>query len=159
MYREHRGYIWRLATIRGIPAENRPDILHDVFIAVLRRGTTYVDTGKLSAWLHTVADHCIRDALRKHRRDTNKVADYAMAPASDERGPEESLLRSEAARKVDEFISTLPQQDAEIVLLHHVEGIAKAEVARLLGLNINTVYSRVRVLEEKFRKFVGGHRD
>jgi DNA-directed RNA polymerase specialized sigma24 family protein len=66
----------------------------------------------------------------------------------------DNLQRSEASRLVQRFIDELTADLREIFLLCCVEGLPGSDVARLLNLNINTLYSRERTARRRFQAFI-----
>lgn len=67
---------------------------------------------------------------------------------------DDQLKRSEATRLVQGFIDGLSVELRDIFLLCCVEGLSGVEVARLLCININTLYSREATARRRFAAFI-----
>jgi RNA polymerase sigma-70 factor (ECF subfamily) len=158
IYRAHAPFIWRVAFARKIPAVHVPDILQETFITVLRRLSSYQEQGSIKGWLYTIADGHIKAYFRSESRRLRRMMNYArIVPDGDESCPlEDRLRRSEATQLIQQFIDGLPENLCEVFLLCGVEGMPGVEVARLLNLNVNTLYSREREARRRFHAFVEG---
>jgi RNA polymerase sigma-70 factor (ECF subfamily) len=62
------------------------------------------------------------------------------------------LARSEALKVVIELLSELSDDKREIFVLSELEQLNAQEIATLLGVNPNTVYSRLRVARQDFER-------
>mgnify|MGYP002149004818 CR=1 FL=1 len=156
IYRIHSGFVWRIARARGIPIASIPDILQEVFVTVLRRLSTYQEMDAIKGWLYTIADGHIRQYFRSEGRRVRRMSLLAQSdcgrPTADDL--DAHLSRSEASRLVQLFIDGLSSDLREVFLLCCVEGLPGVEVAALVGLNVNTLYSRVATARQRFAAFV-----
>ena len=66
--------------------------------------------------------------------------------------------RREACALVENFLAGLPEEQRLLFLLSEVEGVRAPEIAGQLGLNINTLYSRLQALRRQFARAVAGAR-
>lgn len=157
IYRTYSPFIWKVARARGIPLASIPDLLQEVFLTVLRRLPTYQERGTLKGWLYIIADGHIRMYFRSEGRRLHRMMKFAqIEPEGSTCETEDLLVRSEAAQRVQEFVDALPEQLREVFLLCCVEGMPRVEVARLLQLNINTLYGRERDARRRFCAFAEG---
>jgi RNA polymerase sigma-70 factor (ECF subfamily) len=156
IYRAHAGFVWRVARARGIPLVSIPDVLQEIFVTVLRRLSTYHEVGSLKGWLYTIADGHIRQFFRTEGRRQRRLTLFKREASGHSAGDEmdEHLKRSEASQLVQQFIDQLPDDAREVFLLCCVEGLPGVEVARLLNLNINTLYTREAAARRRFQAFV-----
>lgn len=156
IYRVHSGFVWRVARARGIPTASIPDVLQEVFLTVLRRLPTYQEIGSLKGWIYTIADGHIRQFFRSEGRRARRMTLFArnVPDRDDGCGLDDHLTRTEATKLVQLFIDELPPESRELFLLRCVEGLSGVEVARLLSININTLYSREAAARRRFNAFV-----
>lgn len=156
LYRTHAPFIWRVARARGVPTANIPDILQETFLTVLRRLSAYHEQGTIKGWLYTIADGHIRVYFRSESRRLQRMTNYAYIVSEDDEScePERRIMRSQATQWIQEFIDGLPENLREVFLLCRVEGMPGVEVAQILALNVNTLYSRDREARRQFRAFV-----
>ena len=156
LYRAHAPFVWRVARARGIPVVHIPDILQETFLTVLRRLSSYQEQGTIKGWLYTIADGHICGYFRSESRRLRRMMQYArIVPDGEEGCPiEDRLRRSEGTQLVQQFIDGLPERLREVFLLCCVEGLPGVEVARLLHLNVNTLYGRERDARRLLHEFV-----
>ena len=79
------------------------------------------------------------------RHGTVAVEEFADTP--DDLTPEEIMLRSEIAQKVDKVLASLPESQQTLIRLRHVEGYDNASIASILGSSegsVRTALSRAR---------------
>lgn len=154
----HREPLRRMIDMRLDPAltarVDASDIVQDVLLEAHRRLSDYLrnPTMPFHLWLrHIARDHMI-DAHRRHRQAQRRSLDreQPIVPAnlSDESSaqlcgqlldqeptPASAAIRHELTRRLDSAITTLGEDDREIVLMRHGEQLSNQEVAQLLGLS------------------------
>ena len=117
-----------------------PDLCQEVFLRVHLARARYRAAGAFSTWLYRIALNVGRDALRRHRRDPQPLAD-ADAPAV-EGLAEARCEQHELADAVAAALAELPGPLREVLVLRHYEGLSFEEIARLLGAPASTLKSR-----------------
>ena len=65
--------------------------------------------------------------------------------------------RAEAARVAHELLSSLDEEKRVVLLLAELEEMPAAEIARGIGVNVNTVYARLRAARQAFSDAVHRH--
>lgn len=125
-------------------------------MTVLRRLPTYQEMGSLKGWLYTITDGHIRQFFRSEGRRARRMTLFARCVTGYAEGCDldDHLRRTEATKLVQSFIDDLSEELREIFLLCSVERLSGVEVARLLGININTLYSREAAACRRFNTFV-----
>ena len=68
------------------------------------------------------------------------------------------MSRREQRRLVQEALSALPPKERTVIVLRDIEGLATAEVARILGTSEGTVRSQACTARLKIKAFVEGRR-
>jgi RNA polymerase sigma-70 factor (ECF subfamily) len=157
VYRQHFDFVWRLARGRRIPLEAVEDVVQEVFLVVHRQLPSFEGRSSLKTWLYTITRRVTRDFVRKRG---NKVVGEEMknAVAADEPGPESQAARNEAAQVLAAILDGMDEQKREVFVLSEMEGMSGAEIADALGINPNTVYSRLRAAKAEFSAAVARHR-
>jgi RNA polymerase sigma factor (sigma-70 family) len=90
-----------------------------------------------------------RSRAREQRR--LELVDPRPAPAPD---PEAQTGRGQAAAFVRAFLEQLDPDKREVFELAELEGLPIPEVAELVGVNLNTAYSRLRAARQLFQRAV-----
>ena len=79
------------------------------------------------------------------------LPDPRPAPAPD---PEAQTRRGQAAAFVRAFLEELDPDKREVFELAELEGLPIPELAELVGINLNTAYSRLRAARQLFQRAV-----
>lgn len=115
------------------------DVVHDVFLELWRRSSTYrPEAASVRTWLLLmIRSRCFDRRGSAARRLTVALsgADHVEAPASSD----DSLDRN----RVAPLLASLPPNHREVIVLGYFEGLSSSEIAEELAVPIGTVKSRV----------------
>ena len=142
-------FVWRSLRRLGVPEAAVDDASQQVWLTVSRRLES-VEPGKERSFLFSVAMRIAANARRgiaRRREDATEAPD-AIDPSPT---PEDMLDRSRQRALVDEILSTMPLDLRAPFILFEVEELPAPEVAKVLGIPVGTVASRVRRAREHFR--------
>lgn len=123
------------------------DVVQDCFADLLDRAGDFRLTGALSSWFYIVAK---RRALRLHERtarergEAETVQEAGLAVDAAEAGTAATDLRRLLAR--------LPAPQQEVLVLRYLDGWDLSEIARVLGLPLGTVKSRIHNALQRLRQ-------
>jgi RNA polymerase sigma-70 factor (ECF subfamily) len=156
VYDEHFDFVWRMMRRLGIPTANLDDAVQDVFVTLHRRLGEYDGRASVRSWLFGFVSHVARDHRRRYRRKvapcvptpSDSGADLAMASANP--SPVALAERSERVALLNRILDSLDDGKREILVLSFLEQMTVPEIADLLGLNLNTAYSRLRAAKQSF---------
>jgi RNA polymerase sigma-70 factor, ECF subfamily len=156
LYRRYASFVWRAVRRMGVPDESAEDVVQEVFIVARRRLGTYEGRGSPSSWLYGIARGVTANLRRHHERTRRRLelVTPVVAPVGD---PEADLHARRAADRVRTFLDTLDPEQREVFVLADVEGMRGPEIAVALAVNLNTVYSRLRLARARFVRFVAEH--
>jgi RNA polymerase sigma-70 factor (ECF subfamily) len=129
--------------------------VQDTFLAAHRdfakfRGKT---EGELVSWLRQMLAANLTDLLRRYgarRRDIRlerqlaaqldkSSQDMEKSLAAKQSSPSRQAARREQAVLLAEALKSLPSQYAEVIILHHLEGLTFPEVARRMSRSLDSV--------------------
>lgn len=162
-----------------IPAELRStvggeDILQEVFIDVIRRIEDFEPQSDAAflAWLKTIADNRRTDKLRAHkarkrggeqRRVSNSPQDGESsagqlldAISSGLTSPSGKATREELMRAMRIHVASLPDHQREAILLMHLEGLSREQVAERMNLTVGQVRGLLQRGIAKLRELMEG---
>jgi RNA polymerase sigma-70 factor (ECF subfamily) len=152
VFATHSSFVWRVLRRLGVPDADAEDALQEIFLVVHQKLDQYEERGSMRAWLFAiarqVASHHRRTEARRQRRQS---APQSVAPGET---PHEAAMRREAAALVRDFLADLDEGRAMVFFLAEVEGMSCAEIASSLGVNLNTVYGRLRASRSQFEEFL-----
>ncbi len=157
VYRDHVDFVVRIARHLSVPAAHVEDVVHDVFLVVHRRLPDYDPRGSLRSWLYGITSRVVmhhrRKAGRLSRRERH--APVPRPPPS----PEEDIARRQAARAVEACLAELDEGKRMVFVLADVEQMSAPEIAAVLGLKVNTVYSRLRLARRQLERRLARYRE
>lgn len=127
--------------VGGIPAL-RDDVEQEVLVAVARSIHRFRSEARFTTWLYRVAHDVAVTQARRLRPTAELGPDQ---PGDWPGGGHERRLSSLVAERavVEAAIESLPPRFRIAVRLRDLEGLSYAEIAEQLGLEVNTVRSRL----------------
>lgn len=156
IYLEHATFCWRTVRYLGVPAADAEDVVHEVFIIVQRRLSEFDPNYPMKSWIAGIT----RRVVMHHHRGTSR-RDHRHAkvesPNDDLPAPDEIVAQRQAAALLQSFLDSLEPEKREVFVLGELEGFAGAEIAEVVGRNVNTIYSCLRTVRQAFQKWVARH--
>ena len=139
----------RLCMIHLKNEADTQDIFQTVFLKYLLHTADFESREHEKAWFIRVTINACRDLLKSvFRRRTVSLDQVRDLPAPQGEGGE--VLRA---------VLSLPRKYREVVYLHYYEGYTAPEMGKLLGRNVNTVYTDLTRAREKLKTILGGEAD
>ena len=158
VYAAHFAFVWRILRTFGVPQAALEDAAQDVFVVVHRRLPEFEGRAAITTWLFAIARR-VAGAHRRKQNDSGRTEplDDAQEPA----GASDTfaaLSRAQAAATVMAILDTMDEDKRIVFALVELEQLSVPEVARMLDLNLNTAYSRVRAARQLLHRAIARHR-
>jgi len=158
LYAEHAPFIGRvLARLTGDGA-HVDDLIQETFLVAFKKRDTYDGRAQHRTWLYGIA---ARLALR-HRRGVGRWL-RALGVLGDEPAerivvaPDRDLDRARASAVVHEVLSRMPFKQREVFVLYELEELEGPQIAELLGIPQNTVWTRLHHARKRFQELIRKH--
>jgi RNA polymerase sigma-70 factor (ECF subfamily) len=138
--------------------EDAQEVLQDTLLAAARTVGDFRGDASVSTWLYTIArSFCIKRRRRgkhapKQWLSLDHEAGAAAAATASVRAPDAAAADSELGRALAAAISSLEPSYREVLVLRDVEGLTAPEVAKVLGLELEAVKSRLHRARLKVRE-------
>ncbi|MGE0789891.1 MAG: RNA polymerase sigma factor [Sandaracinaceae bacterium] len=151
VYAEHAAFLYAVLRRLGLGPTAAEDALQDVFVIVHKKLPTFEGRGTLRSWLYGIAVRVAREHRRKRSLfarwfDALSRRDELERANDDPHGdPHAALSVKRAAAQLDQLLSGLAPERREIYVLIEVAELSVPEAAEVLGINLNTTYSRLRL--------------
>lgn len=147
LYRDNVAFVWRNLRRLGIYPSELEDRTQEVFIIAFKRIGAFEDRGfGVRAWLFQILLRVASDARRHRRRHpedaTEDLGVHSPGGASD---PCDLVERRRALETLDRALATIEVGRRAVLVLHEIEEMSAPEIAVILEIPVNTVYSRLRV--------------
>ena len=156
LYAEYFRAIWRTLRRLGVARAELGDAAQDVFVVVHRKLAEF-DGRSLRGWLYAIAVRVASDYRRGARhRQTLPLAENIVDPAPD---PERHSELTESVALLHALLASLDEPKRTVFVLGELEELSAPEIAEALGVNLNTVYSRLRAARAEFDAAFRRHRE
>ncbi|MCF7974420.1 MAG: RNA polymerase sigma factor [Phycisphaerae bacterium] len=141
------GLVYRLLGWSG----DVDDVTQDVFLAVYRHLHRFRGDCSLKSWIFTIAVNQCRSAryrrmIRFKRRGTQPAREQPCASTL--------AQQEEVHQAVRRAVARLPARLREPVVLVYLEGLAVAEVCRILKISTNACHVRLSRARDRLRKLL-----
>jgi RNA polymerase sigma-70 factor (ECF subfamily) len=151
LYDSFGASLYRYALMILVDREAAEDVIQQVFLAVLGRGTMHVDD--VEHYLRRAVRNACYSTLRRRKvRTGDSMGDALLEPIA----AHAAGISEEDRLTLATAIRQLPADQREVVHLHVFEGRTFKEVAGVTGDSPNTVASRYRYALEKLQAILTG---
>lgn len=153
LFDEHGAFLVRVAHRLTGSRATAEDIVQEVFVTAWRRRTTLQADSHLRTWLYRVTVNHVRHHQRSHVRLSSFLSRYRWQwPGTSPEAPDEPLQRAAEVARVHDCVQRLSPKLREVFVLYELEELEGIEIAEILETPINTVWSRLRLARDRFRK-------
>lgn len=129
------------------------DVVQRVFLIAHEKRHTLHDPEDIRGWLYRVMVNVLRHdrrAVARRIRLANRV-ETTSVPDEQELA-DDAVERKERGARVRMTVAKMPFKLREVFVLYELEEVEGKDIAKLLDIPENTVWSRLRLGREKFRK-------
>ena len=137
------------------------DIFQDTFIKVIRslRTGKYIENGKFISWVLRISHNLIIDHFRKEKllnttSNDDTSIDLFNSPRYSEENIEDKLVYDQITSDVRLLIEELPEDQRQVIMMRHFQGLSFKEIADLTDVSINTALGRMRYALINLRKMI-----
>lgn len=144
------------------------DVAQNVFIQVWKSRDRYERTAKFSTWLFTIARNLCLNEIRRRSRHPAESLDESHSENEDQPArqyedkniflPTEDLLHRELAKKIEEALAELPENQRTAILLCRKDEVSYEEIADILGCSLSATKSIIfrgrEALKEKLKPYL-----
>jgi len=152
VYAQHFEFVWRSLRMLGVEQAALADLSQDVFSTVARQLSSFEGRSSLRTWVFGIAQHLASNHRRRRARKLDRLQPLTDAHAGNEPSPHAHAEGREAADLVVRFCAELEESRRAVFVLGLLEGVPAAEIAALLELPLNTVYTRMHALRHALKR-------
>lgn len=152
--------------ISYLPQEDVEDIFNNIFLSFIennykklrqfeaRHGCT------LSSWVRLISIRYTIDFLRSQRKhismndDSNTRRPFIDTLPTNQVSFEKQIEFTETERAIKMAMDALPSSDKLFVKLHYEKELPPEEIASIMNISVNTVYSKKNRIKEKIKKIL-----
>jgi RNA polymerase sigma-70 factor (ECF subfamily) len=158
--KRYQGYVFTL-TLRMVKnREDAEEVAQDVFIKAYKYLANFKGASKFSTWLYTIVNNTSISFLRKkkldiHSLDNEKV--FEMADSRDSGMKADIVEQKSRQAMVNEAISLLSPDDAQIITLFYKAEQSLEETAQVLGIETNAAKVRLHRARTRLKEKMETH--
>jgi len=144
------------------------DLAQNVFLQAWKSRGRYQQTAKFSTWLFTIARNLCLNEIRRRSRHPAESIEEAHAEHDDQPrqqyedtsqvAPPEKLLHGELARKIEEALAELPENQRTAILLCRQDELSYEEIAEVLDCSLSATKSLIHrgreTLKERLKPYL-----
>ncbi len=150
LVRQHERMVYNLALRTLGNDSDAQDASQEAFIKAWTGLGSFRGDSKFSVWLYRLVSNVCMDMLRRRKNEA-----LSLTVSDDDRGetildiPDESsspqslLEKKELREDIQSAINSLPEDYRRVILLRELADLSYEEIAKVLGLDIGTVKSRI----------------
>ncbi len=152
VYTAHFRFVWRCLRNLGVGDVALDDAVQEVFLVVDRKLPHF--SGSLRPWLYAIVRRiALRHRQRAQREASRFVSENALSPGfSEKKAPDlrEEVDQRERLEIAFRALDQLDHNKREVFVFCLIEGLSAPEVAQIVGVPQNTVYSRLSAARREF---------
>ena len=144
------------------------DVAQNTFLQVWKSRARYQRTAKFSTWLFTIARNLCLNEIRRRSRHPAESLEETHAEHDDQPSrqyedkkvflPTENVLHGELAKKIEEALDELPENQRTAILLCRQDEVSYEEIAEILGCSLSATKSVIHrgreTLKEKLKPYL-----
>lgn len=154
LIRRHEDRIFALALKMTGQRADALDAAQEAFIAAFRRAGSFRGDAAFSTWLYRIAINTCTDLLRRRARSPVADGEPGEQPRQDRPGLDDLVgLRLE----LEQALAALSPEYREAVCLFDLGGVPYEEIARITGVSLGTVKSRISRGRRRLAELLGEH--
>jgi RNA polymerase sigma-70 factor (ECF subfamily) len=151
VYNGHFEFAWRSLRLLGVGPDALDDAVQDVFSAVARQLGGFEGRSSLRTWVFGIVQNIASNHRRRRVRKLEPLDALNDGVVSGEPTPHAHAEGRDTADLVVRFCSELEEGRRSVFVLGLLEGVPAGEIAALLGVPLNTVYSRMHALRQELK--------
>lgn len=160
VYQRYFSFVWACTRRMGVREHELDDVVQEVFIVIHGKLTTLEKPDSLRSWIYGIIR---RTACTYHRARRTKVASAEALNSEPEMqypeqpSPLELAEQSDQARLLWSLLEKLEPPKREVLVLAELDEMTAPEIASVLDVPLNTVYSRLRTARQALEAVLARH--
>ncbi len=153
LFAAHGNFVARSLWRMGAPHSEIEDLVQDVFLIAHSKGGFTRRGAKATTWLAAIAFRVWSSERRRFRRHWELPNDLALAQAADcGPSPADAAAAAQSIERIRRVLDEIDERSRATLILVDLEGAPCGEVAKVLGLPVGTVYSRLHSARRRFAR-------
>jgi RNA polymerase sigma-70 factor (ECF subfamily) len=152
LFDRHAQSVRRFIGRIGVGESDADDLVQATFLEVVRAASRFDPRFPARNWLLGIAHAMVRRHRRSLRRAAARLATAAgLTRSTPPPTPAEVFEGDDATRRLDHAFARLSAKKREVFVLVTLEGLSGEEAAGVLGIPINTIWTRLHHARSELR--------
>jgi RNA polymerase sigma-70 factor (ECF subfamily) len=143
-------FVWKCARAFGAKSDEIDDVVQDVFLVVQRRHGDLREEALARSWIYSITRRVVSSQRRRRRQRDSRTGPEIDSLRSTERSPLAVAEHNLEVRVLSTLLEGLEERKREVFVLSEILEMSGREIAEMIGVPMNTVYSRLRAAREEF---------
>ncbi len=154
LLRQYQGKIFNLAMSILKNESDAEEAAQDVFMTVIRKADTFQGNSAFYSWMYRICvNTCLMRLRGKRRNETVSIEEFMpvftdegmhASPMDDwSKEVERDALNEELGEMIRKYTGELSEKYRVVFVLSDVEGLSNEETAKILGLTVPAIKSRL----------------
>jgi len=150
IYKRASGYVYTLAYRVVSTKHDAEEVTQDVFLKLYHSLSSFKFEASFKTWLYRIAVNTALNHAKKRNRVTTREVEEIYEDPSTVTQPEagKGLEAEDTEKRLRTLLDQLNPDQRACILSREIEGMDYREIATSLGININTVRSRLKRARE-----------
>ncbi len=156
IYKASAGFVYNVALRILNNREDAEEVTQEVFCTIYHKLKSFRFASSFKTWVYRVTANSAINFAKKVAKHRNKMVEYDEQLTVEAALPSDirkEMDREHNARIIEGLLNAIDPDQRACVVLRNIEGLSYQEIARTLGVNINTVRSRLKRAREKLLAF------
>lgn len=159
VHAQYADLIWATLQRFGVRPEDIEDAFQDVFIVVQRKLDRFDGEAKLSSWLFEICRRVASSHRRKAKKLRESTSETSMDALSDgTSGPERLAEEKQGREQFARILDAMTPDRRAVFVMFELEEMPCDEIAKLAGVPVGTVYSRLHAARKEFSRLLAQER-
>jgi len=154
LYEAHHQRIYSFAFFLTRSELLAEEVTQEIFIKIWTHRSELLEIRQFDAWLKTLVRNQCYTFLNRLAKERLILQEINRQESEGSNYTEEEVMYSEYNRLLQQVICQLPEQQKKVFILSRQEGMKQEEIARQMGLSINTIKSHMKAALRSIRLFL-----
>ena len=143
LFREHRTSVTRLIHRMTGGSPDLEDLVQETFVQVHRSLGSFRREAQLGTWIYRIAINVVLMHRRALRSRPSLVPGPSDTQLDEDDQPDEQLARRRRVAALYRLLDRMSEKKRTVYVLHELEGLSPAEIAKIVGAPVLTVRTRL----------------
>ena len=144
LYQRHYTKVYQYCLTFSKDSEEAYDLAQEILLKALDKLPKFNRQARFSTWLYAIAHNYCIDWFRKGRNQYFQRIDEGFDVVDDVESEEDAINLDQDSQKVMLLISSLPDEDKQLLILKYEQGYSIKQLQDLFGLSSSAVKMRLK---------------